>query len=139
VRVNRVWSHLFGRGLVRTTDNFGAMGERPSHPALLDALSARFVESGWDVKALIKILVMSQTYRQSSIRPAGIVEIDPENALLSHRSRERLQAEFLRDHSLAIGGGLNRRMGGVGVHPYQPAVLFGRNAIGSSNAKFAQS
>ncbi|MFT5127850.1 MAG: hypothetical protein ACI8W8_001457 [Rhodothermales bacterium] len=139
VAVNRYWQLIFGRGIVKTSEDFGTQGATPSHRALLDSLAVRFVESGWDVKALLKTMLMSATYRQSSVRPTDLVEIDPENALLSFRSRERLQAEFLRDHALAIGGGLVHKMGGPGVHPYQPAVLFGANAIGSSSASFTQS
>lgn len=137
VAVNRYWQMIFGIGIVKTSEDFGTQGERPTHEELLDTLAVTFVASGWDVKALIKLIVMSATYRQSSIRPPGIDEVDPDNRLLSYAPRRRLQAEFLRDHALMAGGGLVRTIGGPGVNPYQPAVLFGRNAIG--NAGFRQS
>jgi len=131
VAVNRYWQMIFGVGLVKTSEDFGTQGERPSHPELLDALSVDFVESGWDVKRLLRTIVTSETYRQSSRRAS---DRDPENRLLARGSRRRLEAEFLRDHALATSGLFVHKVGGPGVHPYQPAVLFGRNAIGSAGA-----
>ena len=139
VAVNRYWQMIFGTGLVKTSEDLGTQGSQPSHPELLDTLSVRFIESGWDVKKLLREIVLSSTYRQSSERPKTLVEVDPDNILLSHMSRLRLSAEQLRDHALMSGNVLVRKMGGPGVNPYQPSILFGRNAIGASNAKFTQS
>lgn len=116
VMVNRVWRHLFGAGLVRTVDNFGFSGERPSHPELLDYLAIRFMDGGWSVKKLIKEIVMSETYRQASggQRAKG-VESDPDNRLLSHANKRRLDAEVIRDSMLAVSGLLDtsRRPGSL--------------------------
>jgi len=112
VMVNRVWSWLFGRGLVATVDNFGATGAPPSHPELLDHLAARFVEEGWSVKRLIREIVLAQAYRASSVPPAGAAEKDPDNRLLSHMPIRRLRAETLRDCLLAVSGRLDRRVEG---------------------------
>jgi hypothetical protein len=110
VMVNRVWHWLIGAGLVRTVDNFGTTGESPSHPALLDHLAVQFVEQGWSVKKLIRTIVLSRTYRLSSSR--GTQQQDPENRLLTHMNRRRLDAESLRDTMLAVGGTLELEMGG---------------------------
>ncbi len=138
VAVNRYWQMIFGRGIVVTSEDFGTQGARPSHQALLDDLAVAFVESGWDLKWLIRTMVTSSTYRQASARTAAVAERDPENRLLSHAPRQRLAAEFVRDHALAVSGLLVNKRGGPGVHPYQPAELFGRNAIGAAGAKFTQ-
>ena len=138
VAVNRYWQMIFGIGIVKTSEDFGTQGNRPSHEKLLDYLAVDFIESGWDVKALIRRLVLSGTYQQSSVVTPHVVKIDPENRLLSHASRHRLQAEFLRDHVLFVSGLLVNKQGGAGVRPYQPAALFGRNAIGAAGAKFSQ-
>ena len=110
VMANRVWHWLIGAGLVRTVDNFGTTGESPSHPALLDHLAVQFVEQGWSVKKLIRTIVLSRTYRLSSSR--GAQQEDPENRLLTHMNRRRLDAESLRDTMLAVGGTLELEMGG---------------------------
>lgn len=107
VIVNRVWSHVFGRGLVDTPDDFGRMGMKPSHPELLDDLAARFVEGGWSVKALIRELVLSRAYQMSSAGSARAEAADPANTLLWRANRKRLQAEAIRDAALALGGGLD--------------------------------
>ena len=138
VAVNRYWQMIFGAGIVVTSEDFGTQGDRPSHQALLDYLAVDFVESGWDVKRLIRKMVTSATYQQSSARSPQIATRDPDNRLLSHAPRQRLAAETVRDHALAVSGLLVEKLGGPGVHPYQPAALFGRNAIGSSNASFKQ-
>ena len=138
VAVNRYWQMLFGAGIVITSEDFGTQGDRPSHQALLDHLAVDFINSGWNVKALLRKIVISSTYRQSSVRSAGLAELDPDNRLLARAPRQRLQAEFIRDHALAVGGLLVDKRGGPGVHPYQPAVLFGRNAIGAAGASFKQ-
>ena len=124
VAVNRFWQQLFGVGLVRTSEDFGQQGETPSHPELLDHLAIAFVESGWDVKALLKSIVMSATYQQSSVAPAELYERDPDNRWLARGSRFRLDSEVLRDQILAASGLLNRRMYGKSVKPPQPAGLW---------------
>lgn len=109
VMVNRLWRHLFGAGLVRTVDNFGFSGERPSHPELLDHLAMRFMDGGWSVKALIKEMVMSKTYRQSSaVKSEEASRIDPDNRLLWRARQRRLDAEVIRDSMLAVSGTLDR-------------------------------
>lgn len=117
VIVNRVWVHLFGRGLVSTPDNLGRLGEAPSHPELLDHLATRFEhEDAWSLKSLIKYLVMSQTWRQSSNPKSDVrdpKEVDPENRLLSHFSVRRLEAEAIRDSILAVSGNLDPAVGGA--------------------------
>jgi hypothetical protein len=111
VMANRVWHWLFGAGLVRTVDNFGTMGESPSHPELLDHLAVQFVQQGWSVKKLIRSIVLSRTYRLSSAR--GAQQQDPENRLLAHMNRRRLDAESLRDTMLSVAGTLKFEMGGA--------------------------
>ncbi|WP_414661126.1 PSD1 and planctomycete cytochrome C domain-containing protein [Horticoccus sp. 23ND18S-11] len=106
VIVNRVWHHVFGRGLVATPDNFGRMGEPPSHPELLDYLAAWFVEHGWSTKALIRFLVTSETWQAASDRPAGAAEKDPDNVAWSHANVRRLEAEAIRDALFAVSGDL---------------------------------
>jgi cytochrome c553 len=106
VAVNRVWQHLFGQGLVRTADNFGATGETPSHPELLDALALQFVREGWSVKKLVRTLVLSHTYQLSGAHDSVANEIDPDNRLLWHASQRRLDAEAIRDAMLAASGQL---------------------------------
>jgi hypothetical protein len=139
VAVNRYWQMLFGTGIVKTSEDFGIQGDQPSHQALLDHLTVNFVASGWDTKALLRNIVLSATYRQTSRRSSTLTQIDPGNRLLAHGPRRRLPAEFLRDHVLSTSGLLVNKRGGPGVHPYQPAEMFGRNAIGSSQAKFTVS
>ncbi|NNE00930.1 MAG: DUF1553 domain-containing protein, partial [Pirellulaceae bacterium] len=119
--------------------DFGTQGDPPSHQELLDYLAVDFAESGWDVKQLLSQIVLSATYRQDSIRTVQLEKRDPQNRLLARGPRRRLPAEFVRDHALSISGLLKEKLGGPGVHPYQPAELFGANAIGSSNARFAPS
>ncbi|MBL8760510.1 MAG: PSD1 domain-containing protein [Phycisphaerae bacterium] len=131
VAVNRLWQHLFGHGLVRTPDNFGVQGERPTHPELLDWLAGRFMESGWDVKALLKLIVSSATYRQTSVCSKDLLDRDPENRLLARSPRYRLAAGVLRDQALFASGLLVETLGGPPVKPYHPAgvwedVSFGR-------------
>ena len=111
VMVNRVWHWLIGAGLVRTVDNFGTTGELPSHPELLDHLAVQFVQQGWSVKKLIREIVLSRTYRLSS--SGGELQKDPENRLLAHMNRRRLDAESLRDTMLSVGGTLKLEMGGA--------------------------
>ena len=120
VAVNRLWSRLFGAGLVRTMDDFGVRGEFPSHPALLDWLATEFIRTGWNVKAMQKEIVMSAAYRQSSRWRPDVVAVDPYNELLSRQSRFRLSAEGIRDSALSVSGLLNPEIGGPSVFPYQP-------------------
>lgn len=107
VMVNRVWHHLFGQGIVRTVDNFGTQGERPTHPELLDYLAAKFVDEGWSVKSLIREIVMSRTYRLSTAHDAQNFEVDPDNRLVWRMNRRRLDAEALRDAMLSASGALD--------------------------------
>ena len=112
VLVNRVWSWLFGRGIVATVDNFGATGEQPSHPELLDHLAARFVAKGWSLKQLIREIVATQAYQSVSVPPAGAIEADPANRLLTHMPLQRLRAETVRDCLLFVSGQLDRALEG---------------------------
>ena len=120
VTVNRIWQQHFGTGLVSTPEDFGTRGERPSHPELLDWLAVEFMDSGWDLKALHRLIVTSSTYRQSSdIRP-DLIEIDPSNRLLARQARIRLPAEIIRDSAFVAAGLLDRRIGGESVRPFLP-------------------
>ena len=121
VYVNRIWKLLFGAGLVRSLDDFGTQGTPPTHPELLDWLAADLMEQGWDTKRLIKTIVMSRTYRQTSTITDLMQERDPENRLLARQGRFRLDAELVRDNALAIAGLLATQVGGPSVKPYQPA------------------
>ncbi len=139
VTVNRFWQQLFGTGLVKTTEDFGSQGEWPSHPALLDWLAVEFVESGWDIKHLIKLMVMSGTYRQTAAATQDQLRGDPRNRYLTRGPRFRLDAETVRDNALALSGLLNREIGGPSVRPYQPDGLW--KAVGysgSNTVKFTQ-
>ena len=131
VTVNRYWQRYFGSGLVKTTDDFGSQGERPSHPALLDWLAVEFRKSGWDVKHMQKIMVMSATYRQTSLVDAEEKNRDVDNRLLARGPSARLQAESIRDLALAASGLLVRKIGGPSVKPYQPEGLWSYNAFSS--------
>jgi len=124
VAVNRLWEHFFGTGLVRTAEDFGVTGEFPSHPELLDYLAVSFIQSGWDTRALIKQIVMSEAYCQDSHITPDQLARDPENRWLGRAPRYRLSAETIRDNALAISGLLQTRVGGPSVKPYQPAGLW---------------
>ncbi len=124
VAVNRWWQMYFGTGLVKTVEDFGTTGELPSHPELLDWLATELVRTGWDVKAMQKLIVTSATYRQNSRITKELAERDPENRLLARGPRQRLSAEAARDNALAIGGLLVERIGGPSVKPYQPPGLW---------------
>ena len=124
VAVNRYWALLFGRGLVKSVDDFGNQGSPPSHPELLDWLAVDFVESGWDVKRMIKQIVLSATYRQSSKLTPQLAKADPENILLARSPRFRLQGEFIRDTALDVSGLLVTHVGGPSVKPYQPPNIW---------------
>ncbi|MEX2263337.1 MAG: PSD1 and planctomycete cytochrome C domain-containing protein [Bryobacteraceae bacterium] len=120
VVVNRAWQELFGRGLVQTSEDFGTQGEKPSHPELLDWLASEFMDGGWSMKELHRLIVTSATYRQSSKARPELDSRDPDNALLARQSRLRLSAELVRDSALAAGGLLNTAIGGPSVKPAQP-------------------
>jgi mono/diheme cytochrome c family protein len=124
VFVNRVWAMHFGRGIVETTEDFGNQGGLPSHPELLDWLARWFVASGWDVKALHRLILESATFRQSSVANDTLLNRDPDNTLLARGPSYRMSAEMIRDQALAAGGLLDRRSGGPSVYPYQPAGLW---------------
>jgi len=124
VTVNRIWQRYFGRGLVETENDFGTQGEPPTHPELLDWLAAEFIRSGWDVKALHRLIVTSATYRQSSTVRADLAELDPLNKLYARQSRLRLDAELIRDSALAASGLLTEEIGGPPVTPPQPDGVF---------------
>lgn len=124
VTVNRFWQMLFGQGIVSTAADFGSQGALPSHPELLDWLAVEFIDSGWDVKGLLKQMVMSATYRQQSNASERALLHDPENRWLARGPRFRLQAEFIRDAALLTGGLMVDRLGGPSVNPYQPAGLW---------------
>lgn len=131
VTVNRYWQLIFGRGLVNSSDDFGNQGDLPTHPELLDWLADGF-RKNWDTKALIKMLVMSATYRQSSIPSNTSLAKDPDNVLLGRFPTNRMSAEIIRDNALAASGLLNRKVGGKSVKPYQPAGIW--EALGNGNA-----
>lgn len=124
VTVNRFWQELFGRGLVRTPEDFGTRGEPPTHPDLIDWLAVEFVEQGWSVKSLLRQIVSSATYRQSSGALPSLQERDPSNVLLARQERRRLPAELIRDNGLAVSGLLNPDRGGPPVYPPQPPGLW---------------
>jgi hypothetical protein len=124
VAVNRYWQAYFGTGLVKTAEDFGSQGEAPSHPELLDWLATEFVRTGWDIKAVQRLIVTSATYRQASQSSAALRERDPENRLLARGPRVRLAAEMIRDQALAVAGLLNDKMGGPAVKIYQPEGLW---------------
>jgi hypothetical protein len=133
VTVNRFWQAFFGTGLVKTVEDFGLQGEKPSHPELLDWLAVDFVESGWNVKALMKRIVMSATYRQASDVTPQLFERDPENRLLARGPRYRLPAWMLRDQALFVSGLLVDRPGGPAVKPYQPEGIWEEATFGQKS------
>ncbi len=135
VTVNRFWQQVFGVGIVRTSEDLGAQGEWPTHPDLLDYLAVRFQESGWDVKALMKEIVMSETYRQSSVASPDAYTRDPDNRLLARGSRFRMDSEMIRDQVLATSGLLNRELYGKSVKPPQPVGLWKAIGMPSSYPK----
>jgi hypothetical protein len=137
VAVNRFWQQFFGTGIVRTSEDFGSQGEPPSHPQLLDWLAVQFIEEGWDTRQLLKRIVMSSTYRQSSKVTPELLQKDPANRLLARGPRFRLDAEMLRDQALFVSGLLVERIGGPSVKPPQPDGLwFAVGYSGSNTVRF---
>ncbi len=130
VAVNRFWQTYFGVGIVKTQEDFGVQGDAPVHPELLDWLATEFVRTGWDMRAMQRLLVTSATYRQSSNVTPALLEKDPENRLLARAPRLRLPAEMIRDTALAASGLLNGEIGGPSVFPYQPGGLWEEMAFG---------
>jgi hypothetical protein len=124
VYVNRLWQQFFGIGIVRTVEDLGTQGEWPTHQELLDWLAVDFMENGWDVKHIVKTIVMSSTYRQSSAVTPELLKRDPENRLLARGTRSRVPAEMVRDSALAVSGLLVEKIGGPSVYPYQPPGLW---------------
>ena len=124
VFANRFWYLLFGQGIARNLTDFGGQGEPPSHPELLDNLAIEFVDSGWNVRHMLKLITMSRSYRQSSLVTAELREADPENRLFSRQPRFRLPAEAVRDNALFVSGLLVQQVGGPSVKPYQPAGYY---------------
>ncbi|HEX8911563.1 MAG TPA: DUF1553 domain-containing protein, partial [Humisphaera sp.] len=133
VYVNRVWHHLFGRGIVASTDNFGVLGERPTHPELLDHLASTFVADGWSTKRLIRRVLLSRTWQMDS-KPADAAteQLDPQNLLLHRQNLRRLEAEAIRDGILAISGRLDPAVGGPSVEVYLTSFMDGRGRPGGS-------
>jgi Protein of unknown function (DUF1553)/Protein of unknown function (DUF1549)/Planctomycete cytochrome C len=132
VQVNRLWETLFGVGIVRTSEEFGSQGDLPFHPELLDWLAAELMDSGWDIKHMIKLMVMTRAYRQTSITSAELAERDPDNRLLARGPRFRPSGELLRDQALAVSGLLSVKMYGPGVRPIAPSMGL-TTAFGRSN------
>ncbi len=133
VTVNRFWQEIFGTGIVASSSDFGIMSEPPSHPALLDWLAVDFRDNGWDVKRLIRQLVTSETYKQSSNVTKELIERDPDNRLLSRGPRFRMEAEMVRDYALAASGLLSPKIGGPSVRPYQPSGVWEAVAMPGSD------
>ncbi|NBV20413.1 MAG: DUF1553 domain-containing protein [Proteobacteria bacterium] len=131
VTVNRFWQQVFGTGLVKTSEDFGSQGALPSHPELLGWVAQEFIRSGWDVKQLMRLMVTSATYRQSSRLTPALRERDPENRLLSRGPRHRLVGEFIRDQALAASGLLLDQLGGPSVKPYHPPGLYEQITAGN--------
>jgi hypothetical protein len=129
---------VFGTGIVRTSEDFGAMGEAPSNQELLDWLAVEFRESGWDVKKLFTLIVTSSTYRQSAVTTPLKLEHDPANRLFSRGPRFRMEAEMVRDYALAASGLLSPKIGGPSVKPYQPEGVWEAVAITGSTTRFYQ-
>ncbi len=138
VTVNRFWQEIFGTGLVKTAEDFGSQGESPSHPELLDWLAVDFRDSGWNVKRLFKMMLMSATYRQSAAITPEKLTIDPQNRLLARGPRFRMDAEMIRDTALAASGLLQPAVGGPSVKPYQPPGIWETVAMEQSNTRFYQ-
>lgn len=136
VAVNRLWQQIFGVGIVSTSSDFGNQGALPTHPELLDWLAVTYSEEGWDTKKMLKLMVMSNTYRQSSTITPELLEMDPENKYLARSSREKLTAEMIRDNALQVSGLLVNKIGGPSVKPYQPEGLWEETTSGQGLTKY---
>ena len=136
VTINRFWQEIFGTGIVKTAEDFGSQGTPPSHPELLDWLAVEFRETGWDVKKMLKLMLLSDTYRQSAAVTPEKLKKDPENRLLSRGPRYRVDGEVVRDMALAVSGLLDPAVGGPSVKPYQPEGVWEAVAMNGSNTKF---
>jgi hypothetical protein len=140
--VNRVWMHHFGKGLVASVGDFGKLGEKPSHPELLDWLATEFMQNGWSVKHLHRLIMLSQTYQQTSKRATDGERVDPDNRLLSRMNVLRLEAETLRDSLLAVSGRLNPKVGGAAIpvtYNEEGGIVIGidtRDTAGRQTGKF---
>jgi hypothetical protein len=135
VNMNRTWYYFFGSGIVETNDDFGIMGARPSHPKLLDWLAAEFIDSKWNYRHMIKLMVTSAVYRQSGVVPPEKLEKDPANRLLARGPRYRLDAEQIRDLALSAADLLSKKVGGPSVRPYQPDGIWEAVAMPQSNTR----
>ena len=135
VVVNRIWQEFFGTGLVKTTEDFGIMGEAPTHPELLDHLAAQFRDGGWDMKKLVRSIVTSATYRQAALATPDKIEKDPANRLFSRGPRFRMDAEMVRDYALAAAGVLSAKVGGPSVKTYQPEGVWEAVGMREGNTK----
>ncbi len=138
VSVNRMWQEFFGRGLVKTSENFGTQGEKPSHPELLDWLAADFSQNGWRVKRMHRQIVLSSAYRQSAVKRADLAEKDPDNSLFARQSRYRLPAELIRDSALSASGLLNPVIGGKSIRPPAPDGAGGFSSAAKSGWKVSE-
>ena len=138
VAINRIWQQIYGNGIVSTVDDFGNQGALPTHPELLDWLAVTFREKDWDVKAMMKMMIMSSAYQQTAKVTPELLEIDPDNLLLARSSRNKLTAEMIRDNALAVSGLLVNKIGGPSVKPYQPEGLWAETTGGGggSTAKY---
>src|SRR5207249_9211325 len=137
VMANRIWQYHFGRGIVASSSDFGVMGERPSNPQLLDYLASTFVENGWSIKKMHRLIMLSKVYQESSSFQAEAAAADPDNQLLWHYDRHRFEGESLRDSMLFVSGMLNTKMGGQGINPPLPAGVAGGGRAGAGRAGFA--
>jgi hypothetical protein len=126
VMINRIWQHHFGEGIVRSVDDFGVMGQAPSHPELLDFLANQFMQRGWSIKAMHRLMLLSSTYQMSSQADESATKVDPQNKLLQHMPVRRLEAEAIRDSLLTISGRLDKTMYGPSVLPYLTPFMTGR-------------